>query len=89
MAQLCVKSRILIGYLELLIEENLSSKQCLKTCICHVCIIGHVTIVTSKDVSERGCQLSVKFSCPLEDIAKFVKERGVMVRSNSCKYKIT
>ncbi|XP_019851114.1 PREDICTED: uncharacterized protein LOC100642011 [Amphimedon queenslandica] len=68
MAELCIKSRILTGYLELLIEENLSS---------------HVTIVTSRNVSERGCQLSVKFSCPLEDITKFVKERGVMIDCRS------
>ena len=99
MTDLCCKSRILTGYLELLIEENLSSeetglssegepktkkrkmkgKHLLIRYQCHYWShVGHVTIVTSKDLRERGCQLSIQFS-DLPTIRDYICERGAVV----------
>ena len=41
--------------------------------------VGHVTIVTSKNLQERGCQLSIQFSCPLASIKEFITTRGAAV----------
>ena len=39
----------------------------------------YVTIVTSQDPTLRGCQLSLQFSWPIEDVHTFLKRRGVVV----------
>ena len=40
--------------------------------------VDHVTIVTSKDLRERGCQLSIQFS-DLPTIRDYICERGAVV----------
>lgn len=83
MTELCKKSRLLTGYLELLLEENLSEeeekiddsapshKKKRKS--------DFVKIVTSKNPSERGCQLSLIFSKSVTAIEEYISKRGVMV----------
>lgn len=75
MRELRCKSRILTGYLELLLEQNLSKEAMERE--------GrsgdkYVTIVTSQDPTLRGCQLSLQFSWPIEDVHTFLKRRGVV-----------
>ena len=38
-----------------------------------------MTIVTSKNLQKRGCQLSIQFSRPLASIKEFITTRGVAV----------
>ena len=40
---------------------------------------GHVTVATSNNLQERGCQLSLQFSCPLASIKEFIAARGAVV----------
>ena len=37
-------------------------------------------IVTSQNVQERGCQLSLQFSWPVKDVHEYLSRRGVVVR---------
>ena len=39
----------------------------------------HLSIVTPVNPSERGCQLSVKFSVPIKSVHKGLEKRGVVV----------
>ena len=39
----------------------------------------YVTIVTSNDPSQRGCQLSLQFSWPVEEVYQYLTQRGVVV----------
>jgi kynureninase len=72
MDELCLKSRILTGYLEMLLEENLNRDKMGDK--------GHVNIITSKDLNERGCQLSLQFSSSSpEDVKKYISMRGGVV----------
>ena len=39
----------------------------------------YVSIVTSQDPRERGCQLSLQFSWAVEEVHQFLSRRGVVV----------
>ncbi|XP_031548859.1 kynureninase-like [Actinia tenebrosa] len=39
----------------------------------------YVKIITPADPKDRGCQLSVKFSCPVQKVHKELEKRGVVV----------
>lgn len=70
---LALKSRILTGYIELLLEEYLSQPADGDGGG------GYVKVVTSQDPAKRGCQLSLHVSLPLADVRLFLKRRGVVV----------
>ena len=36
-------------------------------------------VVTTSDPARRGCQLSLRFSCPMEEVHTFLEKRGVAV----------
>ncbi len=63
MEQLREKSKVLTGYLEYLIDQKLSR---------------HVQIITPRDVSQRGCQLSLVVSGNGKTIFKMLADRGVV-----------
>ncbi|XP_064652602.1 kynureninase-like isoform X2 [Lineus longissimus] len=73
MSDLRRKSKILTGYLELLLSHHFPKPE-----------DGEVTdkpftvIVTPSDPEQRGCQLSVMFSLPIKKVFKELEKRGVM-----------
>lgn len=73
MSQLTSKSRILTGYLELLLEESVASR------------VGedkgpHIEIITSSNPVYRGNQLSLQFSnCNLAAVHNYLSSHGVVV----------
>ncbi|KAK7085033.1 hypothetical protein SK128_007461 [Halocaridina rubra] len=69
MTNLLKKQFLLTGYLEHLINTYFHSGQ-LKAPSC--------IIITPDDVSQRGCQLSLIFSYPLQEIHKELQKRGVV-----------
>lgn len=77
MAELCRKSRLLTGYLELLLEENLSKRKALKRKATQEGGGNYCEVITPSDPERRGCQLSLRFSCPLEKVSTFIQKRGV------------
>ena len=93
MSQLTSKSRILTGYLELLLEESVASrvgedkgKACCRATTVHVCpnfiaISGpHIEIITSSNPVYRGNQLSLQFSnCNLAAVHNYLSSHGVVV----------
>ncbi|KAJ7389149.1 hypothetical protein OS493_033235 [Desmophyllum pertusum] len=79
MKKLRAKSDILTAYLELLLlryyglvqnDENGNPRN--KTNV-------HLSIVTPINPAKRGCQLSVKFSVPIQSVQKELQKRGVVV----------
>ena len=50
--------------------------------VIHISYAGHVTVATSNNLQERGCQLSLQFSCPLASIKEFISARGAVVSDN-------
>ncbi|XP_042216189.1 kynureninase-like isoform X2 [Homarus americanus] len=69
MDQLLQKQFLLTGYLELLLKTH-----------CNTSHIGspRAVIITPEDVNQRGCQLSLIFSFPLQEIHDELKKRGVV-----------
>lgn len=88
MKQLRTKSKLLTAYLELLLlyhfgnpdneGEILTKRQQLQNGKSPRNNI-HVSIVTPINPSERGCQLSVKFSMPIKSVHDELEKRGVVV----------
>lgn len=68
------KSLLLTGYLEYLIGHyyNEDPAQACKP---------HVRIITPSDPQQRGCQLSLCFSVPVQRIFQQLEKRGVVVSS--------
>ena len=63
------KQYLLTGYLEYLMDllnEQSSDKKL-------------IDIITTRDPQQRGCQLSVTFSIPLEEIHQQIEKMGVLV----------
>jgi kynureninase len=75
MSQLVCKSRLLTGYLELLMEGGLVTGD--------VAVEGkspQIEIVTSRNPERRGNQLSVRFpNCNVSSISDYLKARAVVV----------
>lgn len=69
MDRLLEKQYLLTGYLELLIKSHFSSCQMR---------MPSATIITPEDTEARGCQLSLIFSFPLEQVHQELKKRGVL-----------
>jgi len=63
MSSLRKKSILLTGYLERLINTQLSE---------------HITIITPKEINQRGCQLSLVFKKGVEEISKELSAKGVI-----------
>ena len=40
---------------------------------------NHIEVVTSPDPSQRGAQLSLMFSCPIEKVSKSIQAKGAGV----------
>ncbi len=63
MERLRRKSLLLTAYLEVLLEQ----------------LVGeYITILTPKDVSQRGCQLSIKFSVGVDKVHEELMKKGVI-----------
>eukprot|EP00794_Sanderia_malayensis_P012157 gene12157-13411_t len=71
MDRLRKKSLLLTGYLDCLLDEafgcNGEHSHILKT-----------TVITPSDLSQRGCQLSVKFSIPVHKLMPELNKRGIV-----------
>ena len=44
-----------------------------------VCTDNYIEVVTSPNPSERGAQLSIMFSCPIDEVSKAIQARGAAV----------
>ena len=132
MAELTAKSRILTGYLELLLETFLSKKSRASengwygsTCGVGVSLLfpllplltslslpppslprlfplslslsplshsllmyteNYIEVVTSPDPSQRGAQLSIMFSCPIDEVSKAIQAKGAAVSTSLALY---
>ena len=42
-------------------------------------------VITPSDPNQRGCQLSLRFSCLIEDVHQKLYQQGIIV-SNLCNY---
>jgi len=42
-------------------------------------------VITPSDPNQRGCQLSLRFSCLIEDVHQKLHQQGIIV-SNLCNY---
>uniref|UniRef100_A0A5S6QFW1 Kynureninase n=1 Tax=Trichuris muris TaxID=70415 RepID=A0A5S6QFW1_TRIMR len=72
MGDLRKKSILLSGYLEYLVDFYLGKRSPSRT-------LGHFCeIVTPRNPEERGCQLSFKFSAPLQLVNEQLKKRGIV-----------
>ena len=73
MADFRRKSRLLTGYLEILINHHYNKKNAIKE--------GrpYITVISPTDPDWRGCQLSLKFSIPIQQLAVELHKRGVVV----------
>lgn len=69
MPQLLQKQYLLTGYLELLIKHYFGRGGTERP---------SVTVITPEDPEERGCQLSLTFSFPLNQVHQELTKRGVM-----------
>ncbi|XP_076028354.1 kynureninase-like [Oratosquilla oratoria] len=66
MDKLLEKQFLLTGYLEMLLKHYFGDGD------------PSACVITPGDVTERGCQLSVEFSCALGEVHQDLKNRGVM-----------
>ena len=73
MSELCAKSRLLTGYLEMLLMHYYPKPEAEGSNACYV------TILTPSDPAQRGCQLSVEFSVPISDVFDRLEKHGVVV----------
>lgn len=93
MPELCLKSRMLSGYLEMLIEAHLGKYDCEwltwwvdRLSGCHLCdpdvlwpLGEYLTVINPQEPFERGCQLSLLFSIPLDYMVDYLKGHGAVV----------
>ncbi|XP_064597186.1 kynureninase-like isoform X2 [Liolophura sinensis] len=70
MSQIRTKSKLLTGYLELLIVQKYHGKETGQR--------PHVDIMTPSDPEQRGAQLSLIFSIPIIEVFKELEKRGVV-----------
>ena len=73
MSKIIDKQYLLTGYLELLLNENLTNNNGKNQ-------VSPAVIITPRDPSQRGCQLSLEFSFNLEKVHGELEKRGVVVR---------
>ncbi|XP_065886562.1 kynureninase-like isoform X2 [Dysidea avara] len=72
------KSVLLTGYLELLLNSLFQSKVAVSNCNGTNTQPATVEIITPSDPEQRGCQLSLKLSCPVEEINQKLYQKGVI-----------
>ena len=60
-----------------LVSKGLENMLCVMSL--HAAAAKYVTIVTSSNPKERGCQLSLQFSWPVQAAHEFLSRRGVVV----------
>ncbi|XP_064394416.1 kynureninase-like isoform X2 [Halichondria panicea] len=75
MRELTIKSRILTGYLEMLIEHYLTKEKRENVAADSS---KYMTIVTPSDPKRRGAQLSLQFSFPVKEVHHQLASRGVV-----------
>lgn len=68
------KSVLLTGYLEYLIRHYYTKDESNPD-------KASVRIITPSDPEQRGCQLSLSFSCPVRAVFQELEKRGVVVRT--------
>ena len=81
MSELCAKSKLLTAYLEALIKQKYGVKGNPNQ---HVEMNNdfsdvHVEIISPADPEQRGAQLSLSFSVPIEHMYTELEKRGVVV----------
>ena len=75
MADFRQKSRLLTGYMEMLIHHYYDKEAALRD------NRPYVNIISPTDPDWRGCQLSLQFSVPVLPLAVELHKRGVAVRN--------
>jgi len=70
MHELRAKSRLLTGYMELLLQYHLSRSANKEV---------YVNIITPSDPEQRGCHLSLEFSIPVNNVFQELLKRGIVV----------
>jgi len=91
MPKLLAKQRLLTGYLEYLIKCNFSPQMNINgvnnftlqqmgqpQMMTSQPQMTSISILTPDDVNQRGCQLSLVFSCPVDEIFQELTKRGVV-----------
>ena len=73
MENILKKQFLLTGYLEYLMTHYFGGSESI------LADAPTATIITPGDVTQRGCQLSLKFSYPLKHIHRELQKKGVVV----------
>jgi len=76
MEELRTKSKLLTGYLEYLVKTRFSKSKLDEQ-------RPTVEVITPQDPDQRGCQLSLKFSVPVNLVFEELTKEGVVVSTSS------